>query len=127
ATLGGWRAVIDGEIPLYFHVGIQKPVEAEHDVVKGRSIHALVLQIEIGVANACLPGAPAVRVSPDVEVAVRDDAVKGGGLAVIRLMLAGQEVEKLDVRSLIEESAARDSRRRRRRRKNGVMDECGAV
>src|SRR5262245_44194363 len=87
--------VVDGQVPLEFRVGVEEPVQSQHDIVEGRALHPLVLKIEIAVADADLPGAPAGFPAPDVEVAPRDDVAERRRTPVVGLAFAREEVEQL--------------------------------
>src|SRR5262249_37933531 len=98
-------AVVDGEVPLQLGVGVQVPIQPEDDVVQSRAIHALVLKIEITIADADLPGAQAGLSAPDVEVAARNDSIEDGILAVVGAGFAREEIEHFQVGALVEERA----------------------
>src|SRR5262249_12686725 len=86
-------AVIDGKVPLDFGIGIEEPVQAQDDVIQRRAIHALILKIEITVADADLPGAATVFRAPDVEVAPGDNTIEYGAAPIVSAILAGKEVK----------------------------------
>src|SRR5204862_7978829 len=90
AAAARWRrlAVIDRQVPLHLGIGVQEPIQAEHNVVQRRPIDPFVLQIEEAIEDADLPGAPARRPVPYVEIAQRYDTAKSAGLQLIGLVFA---------------------------------------
>ena len=99
----------DAVVELQLRVRVEEPVQAQRDVVQDASIDPLVVEVQVVVAEPNLPCSPAVLVGLAVlafdpkRVLARHDAIVEARLADVGPVLAGQEVQDLDVAARVEE------------------------
>src|SRR5262249_9009014 len=109
-------AVLGDAIELHLHVRVEVPVQADGPVVDLTALDRLVVEVEEAEAQTELPGAP--RPEPlallPVKVVLGNDAPEHSVTLVVFLVLAGQEVQRLDVATVVVDGPLVQSARRGR-------------
>src|SRR5262249_27619307 len=102
-------AALEDVVELDLHVRVEEPVQPGGKVVEAAPLDGLVVQVEVAEAGADLPGAeaPGGVILLQVVAVQRHDTAEDSLAADVFLVLAGQEVEGLDIATVVENGALR--------------------
>ena len=104
-------AICGSVIELPFHVGIPEPIDASRPIVQDPTVDPLIVQIEVVVSNADLPGPQTsnatVMLVGLVEMSMRFHPFKSTVLLAVVIIFACQEVHDLNIPSMVDNIGCR--------------------